>query len=365
MKWKILPAVAVFALAAAAGCRGGHERGKPAAPSTVTAELATAELVTATDEIELSGTVVAERVSEVSSRVMALVTAVRAEVGDTVAKGQVLVEIGPQTSAGQLGQAQGGLAQAQANLALAERNYERFKNLAASEAASQMELDMARAQYEAAKGAVEQAKGAVAAASSVAAESRVVAPFAGRVAGRMVEAGDLAAPGRPLLRVESAAGRRLAVAVPEGVMAGRGWKRGDPVDVSIDARPDLGRMTGRIVEIAPGPDPLTHAVGVEIALAAADVGTGSFGRAYLPGLPGTQRETVVVPAGAVLRQGGAALVVVRGEDGAALSRAVTVGEARPDGRVEILTGLSGGETVLVGLAAPPPLGAKVAEGGAP
>jgi RND family efflux transporter MFP subunit len=363
MKRSVFAALSALTLAAwLPGCGGGHKTVEPVAPIAITASLAVAERVAAAEEIELTGTVVAERVTEVSSRVMALVTAVRAEVGDSVAKGQVLVEIDPQTASGQLSQAQGGLAQARANLALAERNYERFKNLAASEAASQMELDMARAQYEAAKGAVEQATGAVASASSVAAESRVVAPFAGRIAARMVEAGDLASPGRPLLRVESTAGRRLAVAVPEGVFAQRRAKLGDRVAVAVDARPDLGRMSGRIVEIAPGPDPVTHAVAVEIELAAADVGTGSFGRAYLPG---AQREAVAVPAGAVLRQGGAALVVVRGADGTALSRAVTVGETLADGRLEVLTGLAGGETVLVGLAAVPPLGAQVEASVAP
>lgn len=366
MKWKVLTglsAIGEISLAALiVGCGGGHQAAAPAAPAPVTAAVAVAERITTAEEIELPGSVVAERVAEVSSRVMALVTAVRANVGDTVAKGQVLAEIDPQTASGQLSQAQGGLAQAQAHLALAERNYERFKNLAASEAASPMELDMARAQYEAAKGAVEQAQGAVASAGSVAAESRVVAPFAGRIAARMVEAGDLAAPGRPLLRVESTAGRRLAVAVPEGVFARRRAKLGDRVAVAVDARPDLGRMSGRIVEIAPGPDPVTHAVSVEIELAAADVGTGSFGRAFLSG---AEREAVVVPAAAVLRQGGAALVVVRGEDGTALSRAVTLGDAVPAGRIEVLSGLAGGEAVLVGLAAVPPLGAKVEASEAP
>lgn len=353
---RLLVAAALLA-AFLVGCGGSHKAEEPAAPATVTAKLATAERITAAEEIELSGTVVAARVTDVSSRVMALVTAVKAQVGDAVSQGQVLIEIDPQTATGQLGQAQGGLAQAQANLALAERNFERFKSLAASEAASQMELDMARAQYEAAKGAVEQAKGAVAAASSVAAESRVVAPFAGRVSARLVEVGDLAAPGRPLLRVESAAGRRLAVAVPESVWAQRPWARGAEIDVAIDARPELGRMHGKVVEIAPGPDPVTHAVAVEIELAAGDVSSGSFGRAYLPG---ASREAVVVPLEAVLRQGGAAIVVVKGADGKALSRAVTVGEPVADGRIEVLTGLAGGETVLVGLAELPPLGAKVA-----
>ena len=72
---------------------------------------------------------------------------------------------------------------------------------------------MARMQYEQAKAAVEQAKGAVSSASSVAGDSRVVAPFSGRVGRKMVEVGDLAAPGRPLLVIERTGSRGCVASV--------------------------------------------------------------------------------------------------------------------------------------------------------
>ena len=125
------------------------------------------------DRLTLYGTVTADRTAAVSSRVMANVVAVPARVGQSVAAGDVLVEIDPQTAKGQEAQARGALAQARAALSLAERNYERYKALAASGSASPLELDMARMQYEQAKGAVQQGEGAVEAASSVARESRV------------------------------------------------------------------------------------------------------------------------------------------------------------------------------------------------
>ena len=165
---------------------------------------------------------------------MANVVAVPARVGQSVAAGDVLVEIDPQTAKGQEAQAKGALAQARAALSLAERNYERYKALAASGSASALELDMTRMQYEQAKGAVQQGEGAVEAASSVARESRVTAPFAGRVAARLVEAGDLAAPGRPLVTVESATGRRLVVQVPAGTVAASGLTAGQKLSVRID-----------------------------------------------------------------------------------------------------------------------------------
>lgn len=353
--------IALFTLLIAiSGCAGQKEpKQETVQDRTVTARLASVETVAAPVTIELPGTVEADRTAAVSSRVMATVTAVHVRAGDPVRRGQVLVEIDPQTAAGQVAQARGGLAQAQAGLALAERNYQRFQALAATEAASQLELDLARSQYEQAKGAVEQARGAVSSASSVAAESRVVAPFDGRVTARLVEAGDLAAPGRPLVQVESGSAHRLAVAVPESVLARAGLTPGTTVPVSIDARPDLGRFGGTVAELSPGADPVSHSFLVKIGLGKTEVPSGSTGRAFLPA---GERSTVAVPAAAVLRQGGATLVVVKDADGRAVSRIVTLGADLGGGRIEVLSGLTGGETVLVGLAAVPPLGARVQSG---
>ncbi len=353
----------------ASGCTGRTEPKKEeaAAGQTVTARLAAVETVTVPLAIELPGTVEADRTAAVSSRVMATVTAVHVRAGDPVRRGQLLVEIDPQTASGQVAQARGGLAQAQAGLALAERNYQRFQALAATEAASQLKLDLARSQYEQAKGAVEQARGAVSSASSVAAESRVVAPFDGRVAARLVEAGDLAAPGRPLVQIESSSAHRLAVAVPESLLAKAGLALGAAVQISLDARPDLGRFAGTVAELSPGADPVAHTFLVKIALGGlggtggtggTEAPSGSTGRAWLST---GERSTVAVPADAVMRQGGATLVVVRDAEGRAASRIVTLGADLGGGRIEVLSGLTGGETVLAGLAAVPPLGARVEE----
>lgn len=352
MRMKVLfPALLILA-----ACAGREETAAPAAPPPVSARVASAEKVASPVTIELPGNVEADRTAAVSSRVMATVIAVHVQAGDRVRRGQVLVEIDAQTAAGQVSQARGGLAQAEAGLALAERNYERYKALAATQAASQAELDFARMQHDQAKGAVEQARGAVSSASSVASESRVTAPFDGRVMARMVEVGDLAAPGRPLVQIESSTAHRLSVAVPESLLSRAGLSLGSPVTVSIDARPDLGRLTGTVAELAPAADPMAHSFTVEITLGGVEVPSGSSGRAWLSS---GERSAVTVPAEAVLRQGGATLVVVRDSEGNAASRIVTLGSDLGDGRVEVLSGLAGGETVLLGLAAVPPLGSPV------
>ena len=338
----------------AAGCGGKHEA-KDAPPAAVTAATARAEAVEVPDLVELYGTVAADSTAAIGSRVMANVVSVPVKVGDLVKAGDVLVEIDPQTAKGQEAQARGALAQARGALALAERNYQRFQALAKSGSASELELDMARMQYEQAKGAVQQGEGAVEAASSVAKESRVVAPFPGRVAARMVEPGDFAAPGRPLVTVESAVGRRLVVSVPASAAVATGLQTGQKVAVRVDGV--AAPLTGVVAEVSPGADPSSHTFTAKIDLAGAPVAAGMTGRAALDA---GKRKAVLVPAGAVFASGGLSMVSVRDADGKSRSRAVTTG-ASHDGRVEVLSGLSGGETVLVGLKALPPDGSPVTE----
>ncbi|HEX9799818.1 MAG TPA: efflux RND transporter periplasmic adaptor subunit [Thermoanaerobaculia bacterium] len=352
-----LAAISLSAVTLAA-CGRSHAPAPAPTPDAVRARLATAERLTLPNEVALAGSVEAERSAAVASRVMALVTEVHARLGERVAAGELLVTIDPTAAEGQLGQARGALAQAEAALALAEKNHQRFQALAVKQAASELEVDLARAQHHQAQGAVEQARGAVAAARSVAHESRVVAPFAGRVAARMVEAGDLAAPGRPLMAIESEGGRRLAVDVPERLASALAV--GATLPVALDGRPDLGRFAAEIVETAPGPDPTTHTVRVKLALVGVDVAAGAAGRAWATS---GERAAVAVPAAAIVRSGGLALVVVRDAEGRAASRVVTLGRTLDDGRVEVLSGLAGDETVALGLAAAPPAGAPLAEAG--
>jgi hypothetical protein len=148
------------------------------------------------------------------------------------------------------------------------------------------------------------------------------------------------------------------VAVPEGAFAASKPVPGDEVTVAVDARPELGRFPGTVVEVAPSADAMTHAVIVKISLGAVEVSAGAYGRAWIAA---GERQAVVVPGDAVLYQGGITLVVVQDEQGGAFSRIVTLGQALPDGRVEALSGLAGGEVLLTGLAAVPPLGARVEE----
>jgi len=258
-------------------------------------------LVTAPKPIDVRGTVHAARQANVSSRVMGPVVALKVRAGAKVGKGQTLLEIQPEAA-----------------LSLAERNYQRYEALHAEKAASDLELDMAKMQFEQARGAVTQAEGAVRAASSVAKESIVRAPFAARVMETMVEVGDLAAPGRPLVRLESLEGQQLWLTIRE--TDNHRVEIGQEVELRFDSRPGLGTVTGPIVEIVPAADSKTHTFTVKVALEGLDVRSGLSGRALLPGDP---------------------------------AEAVTTGQALAEDRVEVLSGLEAGAAVVVN--APGPL----------
>ncbi len=344
--WKAWLAVASVLVAA---CGGGVKTPGAAIPK-VQANLVSVSVDNVPNLVELPGTVEAVRTAAVSSRVMAAITAVHVKPGDRVRAGQPLVEIDPATARGQEAQARGALAQANAALALADRNFERFKALAAKGAASELELDLARMQFEQAKGAVTQGEGAVDAAASVARESRVLAPFDGWVAAKLVEVGDLAAPGRPLVMVESASGRRLVVPVPESILSRSGLKIGYRIALRIDAI--ASAFSGTVVEVTPSADPASHTFTVKAEIEGA-VPAGLAGRVELPL---GSRAAVTLPRVAVLASGGLDLVVVRDPQGLSRSRAVTLGAPVAGDRVEVLSGVAAGDEVAVGLASVPPDG---------
>jgi RND family efflux transporter MFP subunit len=334
--------LALVTLAATAGC-GRHEAElAPSSFQPVSVRTTTVERVTASQPIEVRGTVQPGREAFVSSRVMGPVTAIWVEANARVSQGQKLLQIQPAASEGHLAQASGALSQAQAALALAERNFRRYQALHDEGAASDLELDMARMEYERAQGAVKQAEGAVQAAVAVAEDSLVRAPFSGRVVDTLVEIGDMAAPGRPLVRVQSTSGQQIWLVVREADI-GR-IEPGQRLALTSDARPDLGTIDGPVEEIVPSADPATHTFTVKVGLPGVVLPSGFAGRARIPG---DEKVRLVVPSSAVHRRGGLELIVVRAEDGTARTRAVTTGRTLPGDRVEILSGLDEGDVVAV------------------
>ncbi len=137
---------------------------------------------------EVPGVVVSVSQGTLASKVTGLVEEVRVREGDPVKVGQVLILLDNRDLQAQL-------ERAQAEVDTAKAHYERIQRLYDEESVSQQELDNAQRAYkvaEAARKAIE----------ANLAYTLIKAPFDGVITDKMIEEGELATPGRPLLRLE-------------------------------------------------------------------------------------------------------------------------------------------------------------------
>jgi len=114
------------------------------------------------------------------------------------------------------------------------------------------------------------------------------------------------------------------------------------VPVSVDAASLSTRAT--VGEIVPAADPSTRTVQVRLDLPASpQLRSGLFGRAWIPV---GRRSVLHVPQAAVIERGQLQGVYVVGQDGIARFRLIRTGAAH-QGAVEVLSGLTPGEQVIV------------------
>jgi len=197
----------------------------------------------------------------------------------------------------------------------------------------------ARARLAGARADVARADGRVREAEVALAYTEVRAPEAGEVVHRRVDPGDLAWTGRPLFVLHDPRDLRLEAGVREGLV--KRASVGAAVRVRIEAL-DL-EMDSTVEEIVPSADPLSRTFLVKAAIPYREgLLSGMFGRLRLTL---GERRTVLLPVRAVRRIGQLEQVRVVEERGIC-RRFVRTGARRGD-RVEVLSGLKGGERVVV------------------
>jgi len=327
-----------LALASLAACQHDEQAlTTNAAPVAVHSAVVHAGPITRT--VEAGGSLHGVREAVLAAKVMGSVLEIRKVAGDAVKQGEILIVLDDREVAGNIGQAEGGLAQAQAAASLADANYKRYQLLFARGSASQLELDQARFAHESAQGAVKEARAATESAGSY--QARIPAPFDGRVVDRMAEVGDLAAPGRALMRVEDARRLRLHVSLSENEAVAAA--QGDTVSVEVPSIP--GRTWAGIVsEVVPAVDPATRTTLVKIDLPEdAALRSGVFARAHFAA---GRRDALRVPRAAVIGRGGMDGVFVV-EAGRARFRMVQLAGSTTGEQVEVLSGLRAGERVVL------------------
>lgn len=283
------------------------------------------------------GTIRSRTEATVAAQVSGRVTSVKVREGDTVTQGGLLATLDSQEIETRVGQARSGLDAARAELADAELNYGRIRRLLPERAATQVQMDTAEARLKQARAAVAAAQKKLEEASIVLTYANIRAPMTGVVSKREADPGDLAYPGRPLLTILNPKGLRLEANIREG-MIGR-VKKEETLPVELTALSET--VEGTVEEIVPSADPLSRSFLVKVALPAVEgLYPGMFGKLRIPL---EERPTVLVPLAAVSKVGQLTTVRVL-KDGRWVRRYVTLGERIGD-RVEVLSGLQGGETI--------------------
>ncbi len=284
------------------------------------------------------GSVAAVREAAISSRIIARVQEILVRPGQRVAKGTPLAILDSRDLESRYAQTQKQLAGADARLVEAKVNFERMKSVTAG-AISKSQIDSAEAAFHSAKSEVESMQKQLEEAQVSLSYATVLSPYDAVVIDRFAEPGDLASPSRPLLGVYDPSSMRLEAWVRESIAIG--LKRGDTVGVLLDA---LGeRLDGKVEEIVPQAEAGSRSFLVKVALPKREnLYPGMFGRLLLPA--GTVKR-VLVPQRAVSRVGQLHFVVLADERNT--RRLVVPGEPAGDGRIEILSGVSAGESVIV------------------
>lgn len=262
----------------------------------------------------------------VGAQVAGRVLEVRADAGQRVAKGEVLMRIDAREAAE-------AARAAEAQYANAKVHYERTKSLVGQKFMSAAALDKARADLDAAA-----ANRAAAGASQ--SHATIVAPMAGIVARRHAEMGDMATPGKPLFTIYQPGSLRVVASVPQyRLNAMRGVK------TARVEFPELGKwVEATSVQLLPTADAATHVAQVRVNLPdLPEAMPGMFARVHF--VTG-RADKLTVPAAAVLRRGEVAAVYVQTAEGRLSLRQLRLGDAVGQGEIEVLAGLAAGDRVV-------------------
>jgi len=280
-----------------------------------------------------------------------------------VKKGEVIarLESGDQQAA--LNSARANVGQIEAQLGQARRDLTRSESLAAQKVLSDADLENARTKVQVLEAQLNAAHAVVEQAEVDLENTRVRAPFDGTVLRKDAEVGEIVAPSSAgggltrtaIVTMADLATLEVEVDVNEAYIAQ--IQNGQAARITLDAYPDTS-FNGRVRQVVPTADRQKATVQVKVSILDRDPRILPEMGAKVVFVRGSDKlmavaaRRVEVPAAALVREGTAARVWVV-EDGRARSRTVDPGPEH-DGKVEIRSGLSGGESVVLR----PPAGLK-------
>lgn len=312
---------------AAAGTAGGKPGAAQSGAQPTPVLSAAARSESLARELRALGTARANEAVEITSKLSNIVTAVRFTDGQRVSRGQVLVQLDS-------AQARADLSVATAALTESIGQYNRSRELLATQVVSKSQYEQLEATKNANAARVDAARAKLE-------DTLIRAPFGGRVGLRRVSVGSLINPGTVITTLDDLGAMKVDFAVPEtslGLL-----REGLPIAAQSSAWPDK-RFVGKVASIDSRIDPTTRSVTVRGVVPNPD-GLLKPGMFLTIELTRDQREALVIPEEALVPEQDKQYVYVV-QNAKSLRREVRIGQRRP-GSVEIVEGLKAGERVVV------------------
>lgn len=328
----------------------------------------------------VTGTIVPEEQANTSSMLLAEVNRVLVKEGSIVKKGDAVIILDSAQVQAQvnqasayidavksqvksidetIGQVQIGIDQAKMTYENDEKTYERIKTLYENGIASENDYDNIHTKYLLSESEFKKAEAALAVTKAKKGEltaqiqtaqvgynsanvnlknATLRAPFDGVVVDRMVDVGDMASPGMPLVTIETAP-YYLEVFVNESQQANISID--DKVEVTIDSINETFQSI--VKKISPRIDPASRTLKVEIQLPAeVEFSSGMFGHAVLNHI---EAEGIFIPKTAIAHWSQITSVYVVDEQDIIHLRYVQLGDEKGD-FIEVLSGLDEGEKII-------------------
>ena len=307
------------------GCRPGTKEAAPTESplSEVPVRLVAVATASRTEPIQVAGTVASTQEARLSFKVGGIIRSIAVREGQAVRKGQLLASL-------DLTEINAQVAQATLAAEKAERDFMRVKRMFEDTAATLEQLQNATTGLDLARQNTQVAR-------FNRQHAQLVAPMDGMVARKLLNEGELAAPGNPVVFLTSSRPGDWVVRV--GV-SDRDWARlsvNDPANVVLDAYPEEV-FEGKVTELAQAADPANKLYEVEIRIVPKGkrLASGLFAKATMTP---SQRSTYrVIPVEALIEGQGRAGYVFVVQEGKAHKVPIKIGYLADD-KVLVTQGL--------------------------
>ncbi|MCI2228599.1 efflux RND transporter periplasmic adaptor subunit [Polaribacter sp. MSW13] len=324
----------------------GSEEKKVAVDTTPAIKISVSKVAVNSNSpfLSVSGKIQASNSADLSTRMMGYVKKVHVNVGDKVRKGQLLVAINNTDLQAKKAQVNAGITQAQTTFNNAEKNYNRFKNLFASNSVTQKEMDDMTANYEMTKAGLESAKQMKNEINAQFAYSNITAPFSGVITSKNIEEGDMANPGMPLISLETPKDFEVIAMVPETEISQ--IKKGTIVNVLVKAINKT--IKGKVAEVSTSAKNTggQYLVKINLDKTEAPILSGMFSTVQFPVKREVKSEMVLIPTEAIVKNGQLSGVYTVSQSNTALLRWLRLGRTYGN-KVEVLSGLNVDESYIV------------------